>query len=31
MTPERIREILGEVESAGVELSRLMGYWADAD
>jgi IclR family transcriptional regulator, acetate operon repressor len=31
MTPERINEILGEVESAGVELSRLMGYWADAD
>ena len=31
MTPERIREILGEVESAGVELSRLMGYWADPD
>lgn len=29
MTPQRISEILAEVESAGVELSRRMGYWAD--
>jgi DNA-binding IclR family transcriptional regulator len=31
MTPERISEILGEVKSAGIELSRRMGYWAEAD
>jgi IclR family transcriptional regulator, acetate operon repressor len=31
VTPERISEILGEVKAAGVELSRRMGYWADAE
>ena len=31
MTPERISEILGEVKAAGVELSRRLGYWADAE
>jgi DNA-binding IclR family transcriptional regulator len=31
VTPERISEILEEVKSAGVELSRRLGYWADTD
>lgn len=31
MTPERIEEILPDVQEAGEELSRRMGFWGDSD
>jgi DNA-binding IclR family transcriptional regulator len=30
LTPERIAEIMDQVEAAGAELSRRLGYWGDA-
>lgn len=30
LTPERIAEILGEIEAAGTELSRRLGHWGTA-
>ena len=30
LTPERIAEILGKIESAGIELSRRLGHWGNA-
>lgn len=31
MTPERIEEILPDVQEAGEDLSRRMGFWGDSD
>jgi len=30
LTPERIAEILGKIETSGVELSRRLGHWGNA-
>lgn len=30
LTPERIAEIIGQVDAAGVELSRRLGHWGNA-